>query len=102
MSPSLRRLATDWEFWQAMTLGSLALWMLVGTSKFWVMDALQWLAWSLHGVVPGVPQASLAQIRPVVVGFVALCPPVAIGSFCCGFFAFHAEAESRREADGDR
>jgi hypothetical protein len=95
-------LPTDWEFWQAATLVALAVWVVARTNRFALMDRVQSLAWSLHGTVPGVPQASLDQIRPVVDAFVAMWLPVALCTFFFGFFAFHAEAESRREADGER
>jgi|GEM_PF-2334990 len=96
-----RRLPRDWEFWQAATLIALATWTLARVSRFWLMSALQSAAWWLHGAVPGVPQVSLDQIRPVVNGFVAMWLPVALCTFFLGFFAFHAGAERRREADGE-
>ncbi|ELZ26993.1 hypothetical protein C475_08661 [Halosimplex carlsbadense 2-9-1] len=100
--PSIPRwLPTDWEFWQAGTLLALAIWLLARASRFWLMSALQSLAWSLHGTVPGVPQASLDQIRPVVNSFATMWLPVALCMFFLGFFTFHAEAERHREADGE-
>ncbi|QPV62020.1 hypothetical protein I7X12_14855 [Halosimplex litoreum] len=97
-----RRLPSDWEFWQAATLIALAVWILAETNRFWLMSALQSLAWSLHGTVPGVPQAGLDQIRPVVDVFTAMWLPVALCTFFLGFFAFHVEAERHREADERR
>jgi len=94
-----RRLPSDWESWQAATLLALAIWILAETSQFWLMSALQSVAWSLHGTVPGVPQASLDQVRPVVNGFAAMWLPVALCTFFLGFFAFHAESERRRETE---
>ncbi|WP_436906865.1 hypothetical protein [Halosimplex marinum] len=102
MSPRLRSLLTDWEFWQAATLVSLAMWLLARSTRFYLMSALQSLAWSLHGTVPGVPQAGLDGIRPVVDAFVALWLPLALCSFTVGFFAFHVDAERRRAADEER
>jgi hypothetical protein len=97
-----RRLPSDWEFWQAATLVALAVWVVAETNRFALMSRLQSLAWSLHGTVPGVPQASLDQIRPVVDIFAAMWLPVALCTFSLGFFAFHAEAERRREVDEGR
>jgi hypothetical protein len=94
-----RRLPNDWEFWQAATLVALAVWIVASTNRFALMSYLQSLAWSLHGTVPGVPQASLDQVRPVVDVLVAMWLPVALCTFFLGFFAFHAEAERQREAD---
>ncbi|WP_235853717.1 DUF7553 family protein [Halosimplex salinum] len=102
MPSHLRDLLGDWQFWHALTVGALTVWLLAKTNRFWLMTALQRLAWNAHGSVPFVPQAGLDQIRPVVNGFVAVWLPIAIGSFVCGFFAFHAEAEaeSQRAARG--
>jgi hypothetical protein len=101
--PSVPRwFPSDWQVWHAATLVSLAMWLLARSTRFWLMSALQSLAWSLHGTVPGVPQASLDGIRPVVDAFVALWLPVALCTFFLGFFAFHAEAEPRHAADEER
>jgi len=101
--PSItRRLPSDWAFWQSATLLALAMWLYARTNRYRLMGRLQDLAWSLHGTVPGVPQASLDQVRLVVDVFVAVWLPVALCTFFVGFFAFHAESERRLEADERR
>jgi len=92
-----RSLTSDWEFWHALTVVSLLVWIWAQTSRFRLMGLLQSLAWAVHGTVPYVPQASLDQVRPVVDTFVALWFPVAVASFVCGFFLFHTHAEAETE-----
>ncbi|WP_135365590.1 hypothetical protein [Halosimplex halophilum] len=102
MPSAPRWFPTDWQVWHAATLVSLAMWVLVYTNRFRLMSRLQAVAWSLHGTVPGVPQASMDQVRPVVEVLVAMWFPVALCTFFLGFLAFHAEAERRRAADEAR
>lgn len=102
--PSDRPLWRDWEFWHAVTVASLLVWIYAQNRRFELMDSLQALAWNVHETAQFVPQASLDQVRPLVDGFVAIWLPVAIVSFSIGFFVFHAEAQAsldRPPADDD-
>jgi len=94
-----RSLASDWEFWHALAVGSLLVWIWAQASRFRLMGLLQSLAWTLHGTVPYVPQASLDRVRPVVDTLVALWFPVAVVSFVCGFVVFHTHAEAGTEPE---
>ncbi|WP_459194668.1 hypothetical protein [Halosimplex sp. J119] len=99
MVPDIRRLLADWEFWHALTMVSLAVWILARTNRYALIDWLYALAW--RGAIPFVSRLERDQIRPVVDVFVEMWLPVAIASFLCGFFVFHADAESRRRAESD-
>ncbi|WP_436923449.1 hypothetical protein [Halosimplex amylolyticum] len=101
MAPDIRRLLADWEFWHALTMVSLAVWILARTSRYALIDGLYALIWNGHGAVPFVSRVERDQIRLLVEVFVGLWLPIAIVSFVCGFFVFHAGAESRRQAEGE-
>ncbi|MFB6140760.1 MAG: hypothetical protein ABEJ26_10040 [Halosimplex sp.] len=97
----IRRLLADWEFWQAVALVALAAWVAARSARIWLIDSVQSATWAAHGVLALVPQTTVDQARTVVDGFVALAFPVAVGSFLCGFLAFHADAEARRRREAD-
>ncbi|MFC7140070.1 hypothetical protein ACFQMA_09515 [Halosimplex aquaticum] len=101
MSPDIRRTLADWESWHALTTVSLVVWILARTNRYALLDALHGLVWTAHEILPVIPQARRGQIRPVAAVLVEMWLPLTIASFVCGFFAFHADAESRRRAEGE-